>query len=167
MMNQVILLATFAAGAMACPGTNAIISAKCEMDVKFDQPCSVVKAEVEGRIAGANAWIDPKSKPGKYTLRNTTDTSTGFSRTTGDGQYTDLVTFAYSESTGCAVRACSQSQVTSVADYDTNYCNSYNLFSPVSGVVGSELTFTQAFRDCRNPGLPETQKADRSTSCFR
>jgi hypothetical protein len=165
-MNQMIVLATLAASAAACPGSSAFISAKCEMDVKFDQPCSVVKAEMEARIAGVNGWVDPKTNPGSYNLDNATDTSTGFSRTTGDGQYTDKVTLDFSEEAGCAVRMCSQSQVTSVADFDTNYCNMWNLYAPAAGVAQAELTFSEAFRSCRNPTLPASQDSGTS-SCFR
>ena len=52
------------------------------------------------------------------------------SRLTGDKKYTDLITFQFKDqsSGGCDMTACSESQVTSMYDYGTNYCNSYDLF---------------------------------------
>lgn len=53
-------------------------------------------------------------------------------RVTGDGKYTDKFDFNFSESgietQSCTVEACSESQVNSVVDYSTNYCNLNNLY---------------------------------------
>merc|ERR1712150_276658 len=47
-----------------------------------------------------------------------------FSRTTANGQYTDKLTYTFQDKvSGCEVSGCSESQVTSVADFSTNYCN--------------------------------------------
>jgi hypothetical protein len=170
MMYQMLALAALATTATACPGSASAISAKCEYEVKFDQSCSVVQAEVEARLVGTNGWVDPKTNPGSYVLTSNSTSGVAFSRTTGDGQYTDLVTADFQgDATGCAATFCSQSQVFSIGDFDTNYCNSRNLYCN-SGTgcapVFSELTFSEAFGDCRNPGLPEAQN-DSSSSCFR
>lgn len=59
---------------------------------------------------------------------------------TGNGKYTDKLTLTFSAaalesnfqsstSVGtCVLRGCSESQVTSVADFSTNYCNMYSLY---------------------------------------
>ena len=51
------------------------------------------------------------------------------SRTTKNGQYTDKFGFSFSTvGAGCQVKGCSQSQVTSIADFSTNYCNLHDLY---------------------------------------
>merc|ERR1711862_1042164 len=46
------------------------------------------------------------------------------SRVTGDGKYTDHIRFDLTPNGDkCNIAACSESQVTSVADFGTNYCN--------------------------------------------
>ncbi len=166
MFTKVLTLAALASVATACPGSPSAVRAKCSMEVKFEQSCSVVKREVEARITGVNGWIDPKTKPGTYRLTGNTTSSTAFSRTTGDGQYTDKVTVAYSESSGCAAVFCSESQVFSIGDYDTNYCNSWNLYcnsGQTCNVVYDNLSFAERLQDCFNPGAPAAQPS----SCFR
>ena len=50
-------------------------------------------------------------------------------RVTGDLKYTDKINFLFTNSgSGCSIGACSQSQVTSIGDYSTNYCNSRMLY---------------------------------------
>lgn len=51
-------------------------------------------------------------------------------RLTGDGQFTDKMTFTFADTSagGCQVAACSDSQVNSLFDDSTNYCNLRNLY---------------------------------------
>merc|ERR1712150_235137 len=46
-------------------------------------------------------------------------------RRTGNGKYTDKLTFTFDKTSlgKCKIQGCSESQVTSVADFSTNYCN--------------------------------------------
>eukprot|EP00405_Crypthecodinium_cohnii_P000838 CAMPEP_0194764742 /NCGR_PEP_ID=MMETSP0323_2-20130528/23713_1 /TAXON_ID=2866 ORGANISM="Crypthecodinium cohnii, Strain Seligo" /NCGR_SAMPLE_ID=MMETSP0323_2 /ASSEMBLY_ACC=CAM_ASM_000346 /LENGTH=104 /DNA_ID=CAMNT_0039692625 /DNA_START=240 /DNA_END=554 /DNA_ORIENTATION=- len=48
-----------------------------------------------------------------------------FSRLTGDGKYTDKLTFHLEgrSDNRCALYGCSESQVTSIKDFSTNCCN--------------------------------------------
>ncbi|KAG8458238.1 hypothetical protein KFE25_001530 [Diacronema lutheri] len=135
-------------GDSACPGSPSLIHAKCKISVYFDQPCAAVEAVMDARIAAVH---DCKSRPGLY------KGSARFgSRTTGDGKYTDLFksTLAPAHGGGCTLTACSESQVTSVVDFSTNFCNLFNLY----GNNSSPLTFTERLDSC-----PQHDKA----SCCR
>ena len=108
---------------------------------------SIQESEISARL-NSDSWIDPHNR-GTYTeLSN--DESKGLieaKRVTYTMQYTDLLNFSFepaSASTdycngncnfngansegGCFVKACSQSQVTSILDFNTNYCNLRNLY---------------------------------------
>ena len=78
------------------------------------------------------------------------------SRATGNQKYTDLFAFSLSESksSGCLVQACSKSQVTSVLDFSTNYCNLRNLYCNRSdGCVpltpGGDLEYEEEYTSCK------------------
>mmetsp|Transcript_21063 Transcript_21063/g.37795 ORF Transcript_21063/g.37795 Transcript_21063/m.37795 type:complete len:189 (-) Transcript_21063:121-687(-) len=118
-----------------CPGSPATRHARCAMTVSFpSNTCNQVKLEMISRMTNAD-WIDPHNR-GKYTLHDANDNGDDMSfirgsRITGNGQYTDkfMLTFNPGESDdSCQLVACSQSQVFSVLDYSTNYCNLRNLY---------------------------------------
>merc|ERR1712022_42976 len=106
--------------------------------------CSKVLAEMKARIAGQyGAWHDPHNN-GTYSVQSYGGTFSA-SRLTGDGS-------------GCKIEACSRSQVFSIADYGTNYCDLKMLYcgtadgcKPVVNdfTVGSETTakFSQSTVD--------------------
>lgn len=125
-------------GDTSCPGSPSLIHARCKIAVHFDQPCSAVQAVMEARIAGVH---DCKRKPGVYK-----GTYRFGSRTTGDEKYTDLFKTMLSPTHDgkCTLSACSESQVPSVIDYSTNYCNLFNLY----GNSSSPLTFTERMDNC-------------------
>ena len=54
---------------------------------------------------------------------------------TGDGKYTDLINYAFYSygETSCQVWGCSVSQVFSIGDYGTNYCNIHDLYCDEPG----------------------------------
>jgi hypothetical protein len=152
-----------AASSSSCPGSPAAIHAKCEMTITFpESSCQEVKEEIVGRIAGERNWADPHNG-GTYTLLSSdTDTNTlQGSRRTGDGKYTDLFQFNFDESSTtensssatCIVKACSESQVTSVLDFSTNYCNLHSLYCNANGdgcpIVQHELQYKEDFKNCR------------------
>ena len=114
-----------------CPGSPAMIHAKTQIQTEFTNSCSDVIAVVTTRAQGSTdgSWTDPHNG-GKYTITDSSATSMSFSHLTGNGLYTDLVKFTFSDSQngGCSLFACSESQVTSVLDYSTNYCNSHDLY---------------------------------------
>jgi len=132
MYSKLSLLLVALAGASAgkCPGSAAWIHAKCEFSVAFTgASCAVVQAEVAARIKGTDGWCDPHNK-GTYTLDKSSPTEMDIHRKTGDGKYTDkqVLTFAAAANGGCTMSACSESQVTSVMDYSTNYCDLHDLY---------------------------------------
>eukprot|EP01083_Nonionella_stella_P302825 1045671_1 len=146
------------AGTITCPGSPSWQHAKCSMTVSFpSHTCAQVREEITLRLT-QTSWIDPHNN-GTYKLTSTTDTDsddgsdlsdggtevvTG-ERLTGDGKYTDkfVFTFTESSSSGCQVTACSESQVFSILDFSTNYCNLRNLYcnSSKDGCVTQQYDF--------------------------
>ncbi len=127
-------------GTSVCPGSKSSIHAGCSYVVLFPNvSCTDVREEIVERIKKNQ---DPKSHKGKYKIIKDWKNSTLASRTTGDGtNYTDIFKFTYSNlrkensadmivggNKGCRVTACSESQVMSLSDYSTNYCNLHNLY---------------------------------------
>ena len=111
--------------AMPCPGSSAAVHASCQVSSTVASSCSDAMAEVTARVNGQyGKWHDPHNN-GTYTIDSTNGNTINAHRKTGDGKYTDKMTFTFSDSSdgGCGVQACSESQVTSVGDFSTNYCN--------------------------------------------
>ena len=68
---------------------------------------------------------------GTYTLESASTEQLQVQRRTGDNKYTDKITFTLTPSgAGCKMDSCSESQVNSITDYSTNYCNSAFVFVP-------------------------------------
>ena len=141
-----LLLTATGVLAKTCPSSSAWPHAGCEVSLTTTASCSEASAEVVARISGQyDDWHDPPNN-GTYTIISD-ETSTGgllqLSRLTGNQKYTDHINFKFStdsEGAGCSIDACSQSQVTSVADYSTNYCNSrkkYHIFIPMYMYCGA------------------------------
>jgi hypothetical protein len=125
--------------------------AKCDMGVTFTQSCDTVLTEINARVAGKNGWTDPHNG-GQYSITNQTSSFLSGQRTTGDGKYTDLFDFSFATASGgCTVEACSESQVKSLLDFSTNYCNLHSLYcSAASGcpTVGADLTYSESYSSC-------------------
>ena len=119
-----MLALTAASVGMTCPPTAAWGPA-CGMKVTTiaGASCSDVLAEMKARVAGQYAsWHDPHNN-GTYTVQNYGGTFST-ARVTGNGKYTDKQIFTLTANTnGCTIEACSRSQVTSVLDAGTNYCD--------------------------------------------
>ena len=77
------------------------------------------------RVGGQfSSWHDPHNNGTYQILDKSQDDMLALLRRTGNDKYTDKLTFAFAETTtGCVVKGCSESQVTSIADFSTNYCN--------------------------------------------
>jgi hypothetical protein len=91
--------------------------------------CADVKAEMAARVDGQFAkWHDPHNN-GTYTAQSYGGDWSA-SRKTGDGKYTDKLIFDFADAGNgaCTIEACSRSQVFSVGDAGTNYCNLKMLF---------------------------------------
>jgi len=115
-----------------CPGSDALVHASCEVTVTVTADCGTADVEMRARVnaQGSGKWVDPHNN-GTYSYPGSeANTSTlGLKRLTGNGKYTDKMVFSYfKQGTACKIKACSESQVTSVYDFSTNYCNLYNMY---------------------------------------
>merc|ERR1712130_905345 len=109
-------------GATKCPGSGAWIHAKMQLSATAQASCDTVKQEITDRIDGVNGWYDAHNR-GTYS-HGDLGGDVSASRLTGDGKYTDHMTFVLTpDGSGCKIEGCSESQSTSVADFGTNYCN--------------------------------------------
>lgn len=109
----------------ACPGSPASFHSSCEMTISFpDTSCEKVAKEIVSRGNGMHGWIDPHNR-GEYTITSQSNSKVEGSRLTGDKRFTDLFDFELKDdgNGGCNVVACSESQVNSILDFSTNYCN--------------------------------------------
>lgn len=159
----VLLLLPFVTLGSVCPNTPVSVHASCDMTITFDQSCEKVKDEMKARV-NSESWVDPHNA-GTYTLDITSDTGLELSRRTGDNMYTDKLAFAFeaSDTGGCVVSACSASQVNSVLDFSTNFCNLYNLYCNSEDgcpVAAYELTHSEQYNKCwqRSVGKCNTAK---------
>ena len=129
-MLLVTLLLSVPLSAMAfgydCPGSAAWgPHAWAKIQVETTTTCKFVVEEMQKRVnAQPDGWHDPHNN-GTYTLTSSTSELIAFSRLTGNRKYTDKMTFHFQQTTtgGCSLYGCSESQVTSVADFGTNYCS--------------------------------------------
>ena len=131
-----------------CPGSPArVMHAGASLTAHFPHSCDTVWAEVSARLRGAGGWEDPHCQPGKcsppgiYMIERTmpaggsakspaAPSTLWLNRTTGGpGSYTDRLELKFAVAgSGCQLDACSESQVTSYADFSTNYCNLHDLY---------------------------------------
>lgn len=131
-----------------CPGSKAFLThAKTKLNVSFENACSDVSKTIQSRANGSQngEWTDPHNK-GIYTVDSASSSRIELHRDTGDGKYTDKMIFTLSESDGkCQVTACSESQVTSIKDFSTNYCNLHDLYCSDAGCndPSSTLDYTE------------------------
>ena len=115
------------AAGMNCPSTPAWgPAAGMQITTMATASCGNVADEIKARVnAQSNGlWHDPHNN-GKYTLENYGGTLST-SRVTGDGKYTDKQIFTLTptpDGKSCKIEACSRSQVTSIFDKGTNYCD--------------------------------------------
>jgi len=116
-----LVLAT--ADAMTCPSTSAWIACGMKLTTTAATSCDKVLAEMKARVAGQyGAWHDPHNN-GTYSVESYGGTFST-KRLTGDGKYTDKQIFTLTDEGGsCKIEGCSRSQVTSVLDGGTNYCD--------------------------------------------
>lgn len=108
-----------------CPGSAAAVHASCKVTAALPTSCDAVRAEMLARVKGQfDDWHDPHNN-GTYAVVD--DSGSGklsFTRLTGDRKYTDkMILTLEGRKDSCLVRGCSESQVTSVLDFSTNFCN--------------------------------------------
>merc|ERR1719215_316416 len=155
-MARIFALMGGVATAMNCPGSSASIT-HCGMELTTTAAasCAVVSEEINARLAGENGWYDQHNR-GTYTQQSYGG-DVSASRLTGDGKYTDKMIFTLTdEGESCKIEACSESQVFSIGDAGTNYCNVKLL------VCGSDQGCNVAKNDF-TLGAESTKKKAQST----
>jgi len=118
------------------PGFSSL-HAHCGMETTISASCADVYAALNKTVATAS--FDPAG--GIYAVKQEVDGSNMWvTRTTPTKHYVDDIEFTLT-GTGatCNIAAKSQSQALSYYDYDTNYCNMYNVFK-ASGVTYTPVT---------------------------
>ena len=112
--------------------------AHCAMSVTFaDKSCQDAYNVMKDRI---EAWTPEPLAGGVYKLYDAIeDERIWATRTTPKKHYVDDILFEYFgdskdfQAKGCTVSAKSRSQSLSYYDYDTNFCNMWNVLKEVSG----------------------------------
>jgi len=151
--NIVILLVALQLSVVSayCPGSPAEQHAECIVDATFQTQCSQVRKEINKRINGqaTGAWTDPHNG-GNYTMIDQAGSDLQISRVTGDGKYIDLIVInLIQDYSTCKMYACSQSQVTSVGDDGTNFCNIHDLYCTEEGCNPfAELDYVETVKTC-------------------
>lgn len=126
--KMVVAVLLVAAAASECPGSAAWVRASARVEVRADQPCSTVVAEMRARVTNQGVvWHDPHNN-GTYSIlsdRFASDSQLELQRVTHSKKYTDKLMFTFHKKADnvCYFFGCSESQVFSVMDYSTNYCN--------------------------------------------
>jgi len=128
-----------------CPGSGSFIHASMKVTAKASASCDDVKSEIQARANAQGGWKDPHNG-GIYSVLEVdgnvikTQRTTNPATSVGGKVYTDKQSFQLTDASGsCQIKACSESQGTSVGDFSTNYCDIRNLYcgksdgcSPVS-----------------------------------
>eukprot|EP00490_Sorites_sp_Unknown_P017514 CAMPEP_0114669406 /NCGR_PEP_ID=MMETSP0191-20121206/38022_1 /TAXON_ID=126664 /ORGANISM="Sorites sp." /LENGTH=377 /DNA_ID=CAMNT_0001925009 /DNA_START=42 /DNA_END=1175 /DNA_ORIENTATION=- len=117
-----------------CPSSGSWIHASCRVSVTANAPCEQVMAEMKARVDGQSSgqWHDPHNN-GTYSFQGADPSdpsgSLDFQRVTGNKKYTDKLRFDFKDTGNqCEISGCSASQVFSIADFSTNYCNMRMLY---------------------------------------
>mmetsp|Transcript_807 Transcript_807/g.915 ORF Transcript_807/g.915 Transcript_807/m.915 type:complete len:168 (+) Transcript_807:119-622(+) len=136
MNNSLSVLAVLIVHIASC---SAFLRAGCNLTIDFKNSCADVQKEITRRVDGQpDSWHDPHNN-GNYALlgitRNGSKDKYSLERKSGTGSktvYTDSVEFIFENSPDeniCHVEASSNSQVFSILDFGTNFCNMNNLYS--------------------------------------
>ncbi|CAE7656124.1 unnamed protein product [Symbiodinium pilosum] len=113
---------------MKCPGSPSFFHASAEVVAIADASCADVKEEMLGRVQ-SSPWTDPHNAGTYSVLPSKLSSQLDFSRLTGDKKYTDKLTITLADASGkCMIMGCSESQVFSIFDFSTNFCNLRNLY---------------------------------------
>ena len=137
------------------------VRAGCVVAIKFSNSCSEVHQEIGNRVNGQpNLWHDPHNNGSYAFVGDQNGDNVAFLRTSGSGSkvvYIDSVNFAFTHSSddqSCVVRATSDSQVFSILDFGTNFCNINNLYSSDSQCRPfKKLTYTYNVEKCTDSNI--------------
>ena len=109
--------------------------AHCQMNVKFVYTsCAVLYAELDDEI---RSWANGDPSNGLMAVKEEElYTYIWSTRTTPVAHYIDDQIFELTQNGhDCDVLAKSRSQTTSLYDYDTNYCNMWNVLNSIGGMT--------------------------------
>lgn len=136
--------------------------AGCNLTVDFSNSCSDVQREISQRVFGqTNKWHDPHNN-GSYSFVGTpTKEKNLLERVSGTGskvKYTDSIEFIFEPSQNdesCRLSAKSSSQVFSILDFGTNFCNINNLYCSDNKACQSfgDLKYVYTVGKCTDPTL--------------
>mmetsp|Transcript_1540 Transcript_1540/g.2709 ORF Transcript_1540/g.2709 Transcript_1540/m.2709 type:complete len:168 (-) Transcript_1540:263-766(-) len=164
MLSKIVALfavAGSASAAMDCPSSGSKVHAGCQVTTVFEDSCSTVQQEVTKRINGqsSGAWTDPHNN-GTYSILADPaglPATWQLQRITGDQKYTDLINFVFSENgSGCQLDGCSESQVFSIGDYGTNFCNIHDLYCNEAGCNSfNKLTYDEKAGKCTDDNVKQ------------
>ena len=153
MGGPLIAFALSNAGSPTCTSA-ALVHASCKISATVSGSCADARAEMIARVNGQYAtWHDPHNN-GSYVITNNA-TNLELSRTTGGaGTYTDHLAFAFTDSSsGCELSGCSASQVYSIKDFSTNYCNLRMLYCSSGDGCKPVLHDLTAFESSVDPSI--------------
>eukprot|EP00434_Breviolum_minutum_P016006 symbB.v1.2.014107.t1/scaffold1018.1/size143800/9 len=113
--------------AMKCPGSKSFIHASAKVVAIASASCQDVHEEVKARVQSPT-WHDPHNG-GTYSIVSDSSSEIQLQRVTGNKKFTDKMILTLAATSGrCMIMGCSESQVFSIADGSTNYCNLRNLY---------------------------------------
>merc|ERR1712151_1449048 len=83
-------------------------------------------------------------------------------RLTGDKRYTDKMIFTFADAgSGCTIKGCSESQVTSVLDFSGNFCNLRMLTcGSADGCVPAKTDYTTTMTENKQSTGSKNNMAD-------
>ena len=139
--------------AKSFPGFSAL-HAHCELKTTVSATCADTYTALDTTMNGWSASGDP-SKGFYAPVQESSGTSVWFTRLTPAKKYTDDIIFdLIGTGSSCTVTSRSQSQALSYYDYDTNFCNMYNVYRK------SGLTFSAV-----SPSSCQWVPTDADTTC--
>lgn len=137
-----------------CPTSGSSMHAGCQVYTQFQTSCSAVQIEMNNRLnaQASGEWRDPHNN-GTYTIVKESVDLFQVSRITGDGKYTDLINFNFGTQdlygSTCDLYSCSESQVFSIGDMGTNFCNIHDLYCSEAGCNPfTTLQYTEKAAKC-------------------
>ena len=158
---SITIIVTLLIGTVGAVNLYSPIHAGCELTAHFSNPCRDVHNEIISRIVGQyQSWHDPHNN-GTYKISETQGISkVSIERTSGSAssvKYVDKVKLLLSPSpdnTTCDLFATSDSQVFSILDFGTNFCNINNLYcSDEDCRAFQRLTYTYKVNKCTDSTL--------------
>jgi hypothetical protein len=127
----VLIAATSAYNSYVTP-----VRAGCNLMIDFKNSCADVRKEITRRVDGQpNSWHDPHNNGNYAFAPKNSKEKFSLERKSGTGSktvYIDIIEFIFENSpdeNSCHVVASSNSQVFSLLDMGTNFCNMNNLYS--------------------------------------